>query len=152
MNFLVKTVSTFFGVGFFPKAPGSLATALGVLLAIQLSTQPVVYLGVTLAVTLLGFFLTGKMEALMKEKDPGCVVIDEVSGIMIAFFMLPVNWPVIWCTFFLFRAFDMFKIYPANKFEAQGGGSGIMLDDIVAGVYTNLTMQAAVRLASWSFT
>jgi len=83
----------------------------------------------------------------MGQKDPSCVVIDEVSGIMIAFFMLPMVWPVSIITFFLFRAFDMFKIYPVNKFEEMKGGTGIMMDDIIAGLYTNITMQIAIRLA-----
>ena len=52
--------------------------------------------------------------------------------------------PVMWTAFFLFRAFDMFKIYPINKLEERGGGAGIMLDDIVAGIYTNIIMQIAL--------
>ncbi len=83
----------------------------------------------------------------MAKKDPPCIVIDEVAGSLIAFFMLPMNWPVFWSTFFVFRAFDMFKIYPANILEKRSGSVGIMMDDIVAGIYTNLIMQIAIRLA-----
>jgi len=50
-----------------------------------------------------------------------------------------------WTAFFLFRAFDMFKIFPGNKLEGLKGSAGIMLDDLVAGVYTNIVMQLALR-------
>jgi phosphatidylglycerophosphatase A len=49
----------------------------------------------------------------------------------------------------LFRAFDMFKIWPANKFEDMGGSRGIMMDDVMAGIYTNIVLQIATRLAGW---
>ena len=68
-------------------------------------------------------------------------MIDEVAGMMVAFFLLPVKWPVIITAFFLFRAFDMFKIYPVNKFEGIEGGAGVMMDDLIAGLYTNIVMQ-----------
>jgi len=73
-------------------------------------------------------------------------VIDEVAGVMIAFFLLPQTWAVMWTAFFVFRAFDMFKIYPGNKLEGVKGSGGIMLDDIMAGIYTNIVMHVALRL------
>ena len=73
-------------------------------------------------------------------------MIDEVAGMMVSLFMLPLSWPVMLVGFFLFRAFDMFKIFPANKFEDMGGASGIMMDDIMAGIYTNIVLQVAVRV------
>ena len=60
---------------------------------------------------------------------------------------MPISWSVIVIGFFLFRAFDMFKIWPANKFEDMGGAAGIMLDDLMAGLYTNIVLQIAVRWA-----
>jgi phosphatidylglycerophosphatase A len=140
-------MSTFFYVGFIPAAPGSLASLLGVFVCLILSNNLFAYLMTFAVVTALGFLTGTAMEKLAKEKDPGCVVIDEVSGMMIALFLLPMTVPVLWTTFFLFRAFDMFKIYPANLLEKRHGSVGIMMDDIVAGIYTNLTMQVAVRVA-----
>ena len=127
-------------------APGTAASLAGALLAVIFNQAWVFYVVLFAVVTVVGFKVSGRMEELMGEKDPGCVVIDEVSGILIAFFLLPVNWATFWTAFFLFRAFDMFKIYPANKFEAKGGAYGIMMDDIVAGIYTFVIMQIAVRL------
>ena len=143
---MVKLLSTFFYIGYFPKAQGSAATMAGVVIAYGLKDQPYFFAAVFLVITVLGFWSAGKMEKIVGEKDPSCVVIDEVSGVMLAFFMLPFKWPVVWTAFFLFRAFDMFKIYPANKLESMPGSAGIMMDDIMAGIYTNITMQMALRL------
>jgi len=143
----VKLFSTFFNTGYFPVAPGTAASLAGGLIALFLHKHPVIYIFLFTAITYTGFLVSGKMEKLEGKKDPGCVVIDEVSGIMISFFLLPITWPVVITTFFLFRALDMFKTYPANKLEALGGAEGIMLDDILAGVYTNIIMQISVRWA-----
>ncbi|MBF0521630.1 MAG: phosphatidylglycerophosphatase A [Candidatus Omnitrophica bacterium] len=142
----VKLLSTFFYVGYCPVAPGSLASLAGTLIYVFIHGQPLVHVFLFILVTWIGFAVSGKMEELVKEKDPSCVVIDEVSGILLSFFLLPINPATVFTTFFLFRAFDMFKIYPGNRFEAMGGGFGIMMDDISAGVYTNIIMQIAVHL------
>jgi phosphatidylglycerophosphatase A len=142
----VRLISTFFYVGYFPMAPGTLASIVGAAMYFVLREHPGVCLAVFCVVAALGFWLSGGMEEIEGQKDPSCVVIDEVAGVMIAFFMLPMTWPVMLTAFFLFRAFDMFKIYPVNKFEPMHGGTGIMLDDLFAGLYTNLVMRAALWL------
>lgn len=146
-NGFVKLTSSFLTIGFFPVAPGSLASIAGALICILLHQWPLFYISVFVIITILGFAVSGPMEKLMQKKDPSCIVIDEVSGIMIAFFLLPLTPAVVITAFFLFRAFDMFKIYPVNKFEEIKGGTGVMMDDIVAGIYTNITMHIAVRLS-----
>ena len=146
-NKFSEIISTFFYAGYFPGAPGSFASALAVLLCFLLHQNTGIYILVFIVLTALGFTESSKMEEIKGKKDPGCVVIDEVSGMMIACFLLPFTWPVVWSTFFLFRAFDMFKIYPGNIFESVGGSKGIMMDDIIAGIYTNITMHIAIRLA-----
>ncbi|MFA5088764.1 MAG: phosphatidylglycerophosphatase A [Candidatus Omnitrophota bacterium] len=146
-NNFIRLVSTFFYIGYLPAAPGTAASVAGAVLYVLLSQSLLMYLTVTSAIIALGFYVSGKMEDLTKQKDPSCIVIDEVAGILITFFMLPMTFPVVITGFFLFRAFDMFKIYPVNKFEELGGGVGIMMDDLFAGLYANLTMQAAIRIA-----
>jgi phosphatidylglycerophosphatase A len=143
---LIKLITTFFYVGFFPVGPGTAASFIGFLISILLRKNILLYLGVTLVITILGFMISGQMEVIMKRKDPSCVVIDEVAGVMISFFMLPLTAPIILTTFFLFRAFDMFKIYPVNKFEELSSSTGIMMDDIIAGIYTNIAMHIAIKL------
>jgi len=139
-------LATFFYVGRFPVAPGSLASLVSVLIYIIFWGQWNLYLLVLALVTLAGFWAAGKVEKLSGEKDPGCVVIDEVAGVLIAFFLLPPTIPVILTAFFLFRAFDMFKIYPIHKIEEIPGSAGIMLDDLMAGLYTNIVMHLAIRM------
>lgn len=144
---LVRVLSTWFYIGEIPAAPGTAASAAGALMCVMLSANLFLYLLVLIAVTVLGFKVCGRMEEILGRKDPGRVVIDEVAGIMVAFFLLPLTPAVAVTAFFLFRAFDMFKIYPVNKFEEIKGGGGVMADDLMAGLYTNVVMQAAVRWA-----
>ncbi|MBI5150878.1 MAG: phosphatidylglycerophosphatase A [Candidatus Omnitrophica bacterium] len=144
---LVKLLATFFRIGNFPVAPGSLASLAGALLAVALHGHAFGYVVVFIVITATGFAVSGRMERLVGQKDPSCVVIDEVSGVLLAFFLLPLTPAVFLTAFFLFRAFDMFKVYPADRFEEFPGSSGIMADDLVAGLYTNLTMQIALRWA-----
>ncbi len=143
----IKIWSTFFYIGYSPFAPGSMASLAGAVLAVVLQQSVILYLLAFAAVTVIGFKVSGLMEKIVGKEDPGCIVIDEVSGILIAFFLLPMTPAVIWTAYFLFRAFDMFKIYPVCKFEELGGAKGIMMDDIIAGIYTGVIMHIAVRIA-----
>ena len=142
----VKIFATFFYIGYFPVAPGTLASLLGMGLFLLLGKSPACYAVVALLIFLLGFGTAGPLEKITGKKDPSCVVIDEVAGSLVAFFLLPQTAPVLATTFFLFRAFDCFKIYPIDRCEAFPGSVGIMMDDLVAGFYTNITMQIAIRL------
>ena len=146
---MIRFVATFGGVGYLPLAPGSWATAVGAVLAYFLADNLAAYTILTLVLFALGVMTTGLLERQLGRKDPGIAVIDEVVGILIALWGLPLIWPVIISGYFLFRAFDMFKIYPINKLEAQKGGWGIMLDDCFAGVYTNVVLRIALRCAGF---
>src|SRR5262245_13625043 len=107
-NKLAIFLSTFFYVGFLPLAPGSAATLVGCGLAYMLKDNLPIYVLVWAVITVVGFVSSDKTEKAMKQKDPGEIVIDEVSGCMLAFFLLkPFTFPVAITAFFLFRAFDM---------------------------------------------
>lgn len=144
---LTELIATFFYVGRLPVIPGTTASAAGALLCFIFAGNMLIYLLIFMVVTGVGFWVCGRMEEIVGKKDPSCVVIDEVSGVMIAFFLLPMSWSVVITAFFVFRAFDMFKVYPVNKFEYLKGSVGIMMDDIIAGIYTNITMHLAIRFA-----
>ncbi|NLE65567.1 MAG: phosphatidylglycerophosphatase A [Elusimicrobia bacterium] len=139
-------VSTFFLAGRFPVAPGTFTSALALILAFWLHGNTASYFLVTAGVIALGFLFSGEEERDSGRKDPGHIVIDEVAGIFISFFFVPFSWSVAITGFFLFRAFDMFKVPPADRFEKMGGSWGIMADDIMAGIYTNIVLQIALRL------
>ena len=150
MDKIAKTLATFFGIGYFPVAPGTAATAAGVALAFALQGQPCAHAAVTTGLLLIGIPLCTRVAKMVGQQDPGIIVLDEVVGVLVALAGLPLTWPVVISVFFLFRAFDMFKIYPVNKCEALPGGWGIMLDDVMAGVYANLVMRIALRWAGVS--
>jgi phosphatidylglycerophosphatase A len=144
---IAKLLATFFYIGDIPFAPGSCASFVSLLIAIILADNPIIYILFTTLIVFIGFVVSGPVERIVKEDDPSLIVIDEVAGMLVALFLLPISIPVLWTGFFLFRAFDMFKIYPVNKFDNKKGAFGIMSDDLVAGIYTNLTLQIAIRLA-----
>lgn len=146
MKKLAELLATFFYVGCFPVAPGSLGTLAGLGLCVVLEEARVIYVLTFLVLTVLGVWSAEVVEQDCQQKDPGCVVIDEVAGIMVTFFLIPLSVPVLCVGYFLFRAFDMFKVYPANRIEAAGGGIGIMADDLIAGLYANLVLQTALFL------
>ncbi len=144
----VTILSTFFYIGYSPFAPGTCATVAALALAIILKSDPAFYIIVIVVLGFLGFCFSGGMEKIEGRKDPSCVVIDEVVGGLIAFYGLPLNFSVLITAFFLFRAFDMFKIFPVNRLESLHGSVGIMCDDVFAGANTFLVMHAALRFVN----
>lgn len=104
---------------------------------------------IALAATLCaGLLVCGRAErALKRGRDPGCIVIDEVAGMFLALSFLPHDLRLYVLGFLVFRTLDIIKPYPADKFQAINGSIGIMSDDIVAGVYANIILQAVLRLA-----
>jgi phosphatidylglycerophosphatase A len=89
----------------------------------------------------------GTAEKALGAVDPGPVVIDEVMGMLMTFFLIPVNWAGLTIGFLLFRVFDVIKPYPARRFERFPGGLGMMADDAMAAVYANLLLHAVYYLA-----
>ncbi|HLF17346.1 MAG TPA: phosphatidylglycerophosphatase A [Candidatus Omnitrophota bacterium] len=143
---LIKLIATFFYVGSVPYAPGTVASAVGVL--IYLILQPVfpLYLLVLVGLVLLGLIISEPAEGVLKRRDPPEVVIDEVAGMLLACFLLPPQPSVLIGAFVLFRLFDITKIYPIKRLENLKGSLGIMADDLMAGIYTNIIMHIAVGL------
>ena len=100
-------------------------------------------------VTGLGIWAASRTERILGAKDPGKVVVDEVAGQMIALLPLSVfalgrGWIIV--SFILFRLFDIFKPYPARRFEALRAGLGIMADDLVAGIYAGVIVAVLMML------
>ena len=100
---------------------------------------------ITIAVTLAGVWSSGIVEKIW-GKDPARVVIDEVAGMCISLLFLPVQLKYMLSCLILFRFFDIVKPFFIKKMELLPGGWGIMLDDVLAGIYTNVLIQAVVFL------
>jgi phosphatidylglycerophosphatase A len=147
MNRLAILLATFGYVGYFPIAPGTAgsAAALVLYLALRWVGSPVVDVAAIVVLCLVGFWAGSVAERHYGQEDPGYVVLDEVVGMLLTLLFLPVGWAGMLVGFLLFRLFDIVKPPPARQFERLHGGYGIMMDDVVAGIYGNL----ALRLAVW---
>lgn len=145
-NKINRAIVTFFGIGYLPIMPGTYASAAAVLIYLALRDNLYMYLAVTLIVTIAGFICARRAEELFNNPDPRQVVIDEVSGMLIAYMLVPFSISTVIIGFFLFRALDIIKVYPLNRVEKIGGARGIMLDDILAGVMTNVALQVIVYI------
>jgi len=136
------------GVGYFPLAPGTFGSAVGVVIFLLLKWWVAQVVAIIL-ITGLGIWAASRTERVLALKDPGIVVVDEVAGQMIA--LLPVSLfrlDAIWIIvlFVLFRAFDIIKPYPARRCESLPGGVGIVTDDLVAGIYAALVVLVIILL------
>jgi phosphatidylglycerophosphatase A len=142
-------VCTFGYVGFFPVAPGTAGSAAGLIVYLMFRWLGIPHFELPLIVVLfaLGVFYGAASEQALGGVDPGPVVIDEVMGMLMTLFLIPVNWMGMIAGFVLFRVFDILKPYPARKLERLPGGLGIMSDDLMAAVYANLTLHAVYYLA-----
>ncbi len=104
----------------------------------------------TLAVVIaVGIWASHHVEVLLGRKDPGLIVIDEVAGMMVSVALVPRSIPVLICAFFLFRLFDIWKPFPARESQALHGGAGVMVDDLIAGVYARVLVMGARMLFGW---
>jgi phosphatidylglycerophosphatase A len=141
----------FFATGFYsgyaPFAPGTFGTLVGLIPALLLVwlASPMVSLLVIAAVIALGIWIAHAAEKQIGETDPGCIVIDEIAGIMVTVWGLPAAWPVIVWTgiggFIVFRIFDIAKPFPIRYVEKKlPGGAGIMMDDVIAGIIANIIL------------
>lgn len=137
-------------IGYFPVAPGTIGSAAGLVLyaALRLAGVPLLFDGV-LIVTLfvVGIWSGTHAERYFGGTDPGPGVIDEVVGMLITLFMLPVSWPAALAGFLLFRVLDVIKPFPAGRFERLHGGLGMMADDAMSAVYANLLLRLLVWIA-----
>lgn len=140
-------IATFFGIGHLQPGSGTWASAVTVLLWWAGSRWlPPTWLiaaaiGVSVLVTLIGIPPSTVVARESGIKDPGFVVIDEVAGQMIALIAVPLHWKYMLAGFILFRSFDIVKPFPLRRLETLPEGTGIMMDDVGAGLYALALLQ-----------
>ena len=140
-------LSTWFGAGLVPRAPGTAGTMAGLPLVLIIKCFGSLYEALVLfAFVFLAIWAADRSHRLLGREDPPEVVIDEVAGYLLALFLLPATWLTISLGFLLFRVFDIWKPFPIKRLEVIKGGPGIVLDDLMAGVYANLIMRIALQL------
>ncbi len=143
-------LATWFGTGLVPRAPGTAGTLAGLPLVLIIKCFGSLYEALVLFVfVLLAVWAAERSYRLLGREDPPEVVIDEVAGYLLALFLLPASWLTISLGFLLFRIFDIWKPFPIKRLEAVRGGPGIVLDDLVAGIYANLVMRVVLLFLSW---
>jgi len=144
MKKLGVAIATAGGSGFFPFAPGTVGSLVGVLIYLATRSWPLaMQAALVVGVALIGTWASSVAEAHFGREDPGQVVIDEVAGQMLTLLATGASTTGIVLGFLLFRAFDIVKPWPARQFERFPGGYGIMADDVMAGVYAHLLLRLA---------
>jgi phosphatidylglycerophosphatase A len=132
------------GAGYFPKAPGTFASALAIIAYFLISPGWQTLSLLIIISLVLGILVTPYIEK-GSGTDPGLIVIDEVAGQWMAFLFLPhINLLILLTGFILFRVFDIWKPLGINNLQTLKSGWGVMLDDILAGVYANIILQILI--------
>ena len=150
-NRILIAIATFFSIGKFPKAPGTMATLATIPLWFVLAqTGWVVYMVVTLLLIPLGVMAAQAYENSVAQHDSKEIVIDEVVGFLITMTWLPLTWQSVVLGFLVFRFLDIVKPPPIRQLDQKvGGGFGVMVDDIAAGIIGSVLMQVIYNQTNW---
>jgi phosphatidylglycerophosphatase A len=148
MKFLSRIIAPFFGIGYLPFAPGTIASFVMILLYkyyLYTLNWPV-YLGILVCIFVSGALASSIYAETMNKEDPRSVVIDEVLGQLIVLFRMPPTWPLLIASFVLFRILDILKPYLIKQSENFPRGWGIMMDDVVSGVCAGIIINLYLLL------
>lgn len=144
-------LGTGFGAGRLPRAPGTAGSVVGLVLALGLAVAALdaaVVIAITAVVCVAGVPICAGAARTLGDSDPPAVVWDEIAGMLVALLAVPPGWYWWVAAFVLFRAFDVLKPWPIGWLERNvPGGLGIMLDDLLAGVFACAAVQVLARLA-----
>lgn len=139
---LLKHIATLGFIGYLPIAPGTFGALAAMLLFASLKPDTSTTVIVLIAVTIMGTLSAHQAEKLLNEKDSRHIVIDEFAGYIVSVLLLPPTIPYYVAAFLLFRFFDILKPPPIRDIERVfPGGMGIVADDLMAGIYTNIALQ-----------
>ncbi|MEA1933710.1 MAG: phosphatidylglycerophosphatase A [Thermodesulfobacteriota bacterium] len=148
MTNLIMAIATGCFVGYLPIAPGTCGSALAIpihFLLIRLSTQ--YYFTALVIIFVISVVTAGSAEKIIDRKDPGVIVIDEIIGMLITLINAPNNIFVWILGFFIFRFFDILKPFPIGVIDRRiNGGIGIVMDDVLAGVYSLIVLRIICRI------
>ena len=134
-----------FGSGLAKKAPGTFGTLAAIPLYVLLvQADLLIYSLLTISLTVVGIWICGIAAEKLGEHDFGGIVWDEVAGFLITMWLVSFSWQAVLCGFVLFRLFDILKPWPIRTIDRQvHGGLGIMLDDVLAGLFAGLLLRLA---------
>ena len=131
-------------IGNIPFAPGTFGSILGLPLCFLLSQLDFsVAVILTIIFIIFAIWIAQEAEKILKTEDPGCIVIDEIAGLMVTLIGLPFNIITATAGFLIFRILDVSKPYPIRSLERKlSGGPGIVMDDVAAGICGNHVLRA----------
>ena len=145
MKNFYRLIANGFGAGLLPIAPGTWGAAVAALMMVPLmwAAPPVIQLVLIAAIVVFSFWCAKAVDMFADEwgEDPSRVVADEMVGMWLTLVGLPLNLLNIGLGFLLFRFFDIAKPLGIRRMEAIPGGWGVVLDDVLAGVYANILLQ-----------
>lgn len=141
MGVLLKHIATLGFIGYLPFAPGTFGSLFAFALFILLKPPPFIHILILLFIIPIGVLSSHHAERLLNDRDSKHIVIDEFCGYLFSVLFIPFSTVSALIAFFLFRFFDILKPFPIRKIDSISGGKGIMADDIVAALYTNLILQ-----------
>lgn len=144
---IIKFLASGFYTGYFPVAPGTIGSLVGILACFLLQDVAFTTYAIVVILTLIaGIYISGEAEKIYQKKDSPHIVIDEIAGIFFTFIYLPKGISFLIAGFFVFRFFDILKPFPIRLIDEKiKGGWGIMFDDVLAGIYANVL----IRLIGW---
>ena len=142
----VLFLATGFFIGTVPFAPGTFGSIIGLPICFLISRLDIL-IGVicTVLFILFAIWVAAAAEKVLKKRDAGEIVIDEIAGLIVTFIGLPFTLKTVIAGFIIFRTFDILKPFPIRFLEKKvAGGSGVVLDDVLAGLYANLIIRLAI--------
>lgn len=151
MDKVLIAIATYLGIGKIRKASGTWATLAALPICyVLLKLGPLIYMGTTLVLIIIGIIAADFYEKKMNSHDSSEIVIDEVVGILITMTWLPITWQSFLYSFILFRVLDILKPFPIGLLDRRvQGGLGVMIDDIAAGIIANLALQLVYNQTGW---
>jgi phosphatidylglycerophosphatase A len=150
VDLAARLIATVLGGGYSAFAPGTVGSAVGVLLFWPMATAGWAWqAGASTVLFVVGSLAAGRVARQVNEEDPSIVVVDEVVGQWVTLTALPFTPFTAGLGFLLFRVMDVVKPWPARDLERVPGGWGIMADDVAAGIYANLVVRASLLVWPW---
>ena len=150
MKTIIKVLASGLGTGYSPVASGTAGTALAALLYwFVFPHNSIFVLFVLLPVLAVSIPISTEAEKLFGKKDDSRIVIDEIVGYWFSVIFLPYSIKLAVAAFILFRVGDVIKPFYIKKSQNLPGGWGVVMDDVFAGILTNLILQAAVRFLNF---
>ncbi|HYQ48055.1 MAG TPA: phosphatidylglycerophosphatase A [Thermodesulfovibrionales bacterium] len=147
MQVLLKHIATLGPIGYIPFAPGTFGTVAGLICVLLIPLSPQIHFVFFATVAIIGSFAATAAETEFGQKDSSRIIIDEFAGFLVATLYVPHSPLLLTSAFIIFRFFDILKPLMIHKLEITlNNGLAVMADDILAGIYTNIVLQAYIHL------